>query len=84
MSTKLHDRIRYIDEAQDWLAETMDWLRPDLVCALEEWIALDLAGWRDGDPPVPAIEEERLRDLFGSSDPAQFFTGRVDAVQPSR
>ncbi|MGJ3627776.1 hypothetical protein AB5I41_13790 [Sphingomonas sp. MMS24-JH45] len=51
MPTKLHDRIRYIDDATAWLSDNFAWLRPDLVCALSEWISIDLPSWRDGDPP---------------------------------
>lgn len=79
MPSKLHDRITYIDDARAWLSESLLWLRPDLVCALTEWIALDLAGWRDGPPPSPAIEEERLEALFGTADPARFFADPITA-----
>lgn len=81
MPNKLHDRMHYIDEAQAWVAENMDWLRPDILCALEEWIALDLAAWRDAAPPSPPIEPERLEQLFGTSDPARFFDVRVGERQ---
>lgn len=84
MPTKLHDRMSYIDDASAWLDENIEWLRPDITCALTEWIAFDLAGWRDGQPPAPAIEELRLREMFGTADPAHFFDRRIDAVQPSR
>lgn len=77
MPTKLHDRVKYIDDASAWLSANLDWLRPDLLCAMREWIAIDLAGWRDGDPPAPAIEDERLSALFGTADPARFFADPV-------
>ena len=81
MSSKLHDRLCYIDEAKAWLSDNLDWLRPDIVCALTEWIAQDLAGWREGEPPSPPIEEPRLRALFGTSVPRLFFARRLSPAE---
>ncbi len=83
MPSRLHDRMHYIDEARAWLSENLDWLRPDIVCAVEEWITLDLAAWREGAPPSPPIEPARLVILFGTSDPAHFFDVREAESQYS-